>query len=116
MVGRRIFGVFGTLGAALLVPPDRALAAGSAYDHVFRSIDAKSRPLSDFRGQVVLVVRDGKLVAAFGTQTSPESPNLRAAIEAELAKPTPAAAAPAPTGTGTIDNGSPTNKDSGNAR
>ncbi|MDZ4842240.1 MAG: glutathione peroxidase [Hyphomicrobium aestuarii] len=216
MVGRRILGVIGTLGAALLVPPDRALAAGSAYDHVFKSIDGTPLPLSTFRGQVVLVVntaslcgftqqyrglqaiyqtyeargfvvvgvpsndfggqepkaeadvksfcegafgvtfpltakysvtgssahpfyqwagaalgtanrplwnfhkylvgRDGNVVAAFGTQTSPESPNVKAAIEAELAKPAPAAA-PAPSGTGSIDNNrsTMTNKDRGDA-
>jgi glutathione peroxidase len=38
-----------------------------------------------------LVGRDGKLVAAFGTRTEPQAPEIIKAIEAELAKPAPAA-------------------------
>jgi glutathione peroxidase len=36
-----------------------------------------------------LVGRDGRLIAAFGSQAAPDSPRVVAAIEAELAKPAP---------------------------
>jgi glutathione peroxidase len=39
-----------------------------------------------------LVGRDGALISAFGTRTAPDAPEVVAAIEAALAKPTPAPA------------------------
>ena len=41
-----------------------------------------------------LAGRDGKLVTSFGTRTEPSAPDVIKAIEAELAKPTPAASLP----------------------
>jgi glutathione peroxidase len=48
------------VGALLAVWPGMvavsAQSAGSAYNHVFQSIDGKPMPLSNFRGKVLLVV------------------------------------------------------------
>ncbi len=46
----------GLLTAGTLAAPPAALAAGSAWDHTFQSIDGKPMPLSAFRGKVLLVV------------------------------------------------------------
>jgi glutathione peroxidase len=45
----------GLLTAGTLTGASPAIAAGSAYDHTFQSIDGKPMPLSQFRGKVLLV-------------------------------------------------------------
>lgn len=59
------------------------------YAWAANSLGALNGPWWNFHKY--LVGRDGKLVTSFGTRTEPESPNVVAAIESELAKPVPTA-------------------------
>ncbi len=83
-------GAFGVTFPLTAKYPVRGSSAHPFYRWASDTLGPMNAPWWNFHKY--LVGRDGKLVTAFGTRTTPDAKDVLQAIEAELAKPAPAAA------------------------